>query len=197
MDKIQLDLPLLLPEMAEGDECTNLLTDWLLTVKGIEDAHIIRDNGIARLCLHFDPNLISLGRVQRLAEEAGIGVTDRYRHEQISVTSLPAADAADTLTGVLEKLPGMLHAYTNYAAGTVFVAYDSKDLPRPVIEQAIRHMGVKVVSPPAEPAREEKEVEEGKEEHDHGSAPSFLPHWMQERWTLILVGLAGLFFLTG
>lgn len=197
MDKIQLDLPLLLPEMAEGDDCINLLTDWLLTVKGIEEAHIVRKNGAARLCLHFDPNLISLGRVQRLAKEAGIGVTDRYRHEQISVTSLPAADAAGTLTGVLEKLPGMLHAHANYAAGVVFVAYDSKVLERSAIEQAIRRMGVKVVSLPAEPTREVKEAEEEKEEHDHGSAPTFLPHWMQERWTLILVGLAGLFFLGG
>lgn len=29
------------------------------------------------------------------------------------------------------------------------------------------------------------------------SAPAFLPHWMQERWALILVALAGAFFLAG
>ncbi|MFQ5578822.1 MAG: heavy metal translocating P-type ATPase, partial [Anaerolineae bacterium] len=123
-------------------------------------------------------------------------MSDRYRHEQIFVTSLPAADAAGTLTDVLEKLTGMLHAQANYAAGVVFVAYDSKVLQRPAIEQAIRHMGVKIVpSPIEEVVEEEKEKEE--HGHDHGSAPSFLPHWMQERWTLILVGLAGLFFLIG
>ena len=33
--------------------------------------------------------------------------------------------------------------------------------------------------------------------HDHGSAPSFLPHALQERWPLILAGLAGLFWLAG
>jgi Cd2+/Zn2+-exporting ATPase len=33
--------------------------------------------------------------------------------------------------------------------------------------------------------------------HDHGSAPAFLPHWMQERWTLLLVAAAGVFFLIG
>jgi Zn2+/Cd2+-exporting ATPase len=32
-------------------------------------------------------------------------------------------------------------------------------------------------------------------DHDHGTAPKFLPHWVQERWTLLLVGLAGLFYL--
>ena len=34
-------------------------------------------------------------------------------------------------------------------------------------------------------------------EYNHGSAPSFLPHWIQERRMLILVILAGLFFLIG
>jgi len=33
--------------------------------------------------------------------------------------------------------------------------------------------------------------------HNHGTAPAFLPHWMQERWTLVLVGLCGLFLLIG
>src|SRR5690554_334436 len=33
--------------------------------------------------------------------------------------------------------------------------------------------------------------------HDHGRAPAFLPHWWQERWRLILVALAGLFFILG
>ncbi len=38
------------------------------------------------------------------------------------------------------------------------------------------------------------EVEHG---HDHGSAPAFLPHWLQERWTLALVAVAGVFLATG
>ncbi len=35
------------------------------------------------------------------------------------------------------------------------------------------------------------------DEHNHGSAPHFLPHRIQKYWTLILVVLAGLFFLIG
>lgn len=33
--------------------------------------------------------------------------------------------------------------------------------------------------------------------HEHGTAPGFLPHWMQERWTLLLVGAAAVFYLIG
>ena len=34
-------------------------------------------------------------------------------------------------------------------------------------------------------------------DHDHGSAPQFLPHWMQERWTLLTVVVAGLALAVG
>ena len=44
----------------------------------------------------------------------------------------------------------------------------------------------------AAPAPEE--VEHG---HDHGSAPAFLPHWLQERWTLTLVALTGVLLAAG
>lgn len=33
--------------------------------------------------------------------------------------------------------------------------------------------------------------------HDHGTAPAFLPHWMQERWTLLTVAAAGVFLALG
>lgn len=200
---IQLDLPVLLPDMEAGDHCVALLTEQLAHRKGITQAHIVRTNGDARLCLHYDPNLVDLGQVERVAQEAGAAVTNRYRHEEIPFAGLDAADAAATVADELCKLPGMLHAQVNYAAGLAFVAYDSTVLQRSAIEQAMRRLGARPVARPApRPGKardahgEEREASHG-HEHDHGSAPAFLPHWMQERWTLILVGLAGIFFIVG
>ncbi len=34
-------------------------------------------------------------------------------------------------------------------------------------------------------------------EHEHGGAPHFLPHWMQERWTVLTVAVAGLALVIG
>ncbi len=34
-------------------------------------------------------------------------------------------------------------------------------------------------------------------DHDHGGAPHFLPHWMQERWTVLTVAVAGLALVVG
>jgi Cd2+/Zn2+-exporting ATPase len=197
----QLELKLLLPKLDSQDECVDILTTRLNQQRGIEKAHIIHENGDVRLCLHYDPNLISLATVQRLAREAGAEISTRYRHEQIPFARLNTADAASSLEKELNGLKGMIHANANYAAGLIFVAYDSTVLQRETIERSIRGMGAKVISSAA-PTHQHTEGDKHENEgeghgHDHGSAPAFLPHWMQERWTLILVGLAAVFFLTG
>lgn len=219
---IQLNLSLLVPSMDADDSCVNRLTTILEQQKGIEQAHIVRDNGHAELCLHYDPNLVSLAQVERFAHDSGAQVSDRYRHEQIPFVGLTSADSADVITGQLQKLPGMLHANVNYAAGLASVAYDNEHIQRSAIEQAIRRMGARIVATsvsalpipvrqvPAAPhvhtEDEEHKAEQHAEDdghdhshtgHNHGSVPAFLPHWMQERWTLILVGLCGLFLLIG
>lgn len=197
MQKHKLDLTLVLPQIEDGDACMHLLTDRLANIRGLDEAHVNRSNGTAQLCLHYDPNLVSLTQIERLAKQTGAAITERYRHEQIPLSVMDVADAASTLSDVLEKLPGMLHANVNYAAGLASVAYDSQALERPAIEQAIRSMGYRVATAPKRSTDEEHDKHDDHAGHDHGSAPAFLPHWMQERWTLLLVGLAGLFFLSG
>ncbi|MDK3160508.1 heavy metal translocating P-type ATPase [Kamptonema cortianum] len=197
----QLELKLILPELDSQDECVTILTTRLNQQRGIEKAHIVHENGEARLCLHYNPNLISLATVRRLAHDAGAEINQRYRHEQIPFARLNTADAASSLEKELNSLNGMIHANANYAAGLIFVAYDSNVLQRETIERTIRTMGAKIISsasPTYQHAAGGEHEHEGEGHgHDHGSAPSFLPHWMQERWTLILVGLAAVFFLSG
>lgn len=69
---LQLEIPVLLPGVAdESDECVQRLNELLATQKGIRQAHVERNNGQASICLHYDPNLLTLAAVQRLAERAG------------------------------------------------------------------------------------------------------------------------------
>ena len=110
MEKLKLNLPLLLPHVEDTDQCIALLTERLVTVRGVDQAHITRGNGAAELCLHYDPNLVSLDRIRRFAEEAGAEMTTRYRHETIPVFGMDAADAADSLASVLQRIEGVLHA---------------------------------------------------------------------------------------
>ena len=194
---IQLDIPLLLPDIEDArDDCLADLERMLENHRGIHHVHVNHDADPPQLCLHFDPNLISLAAVERIARDAGSSFTQRYRHEAIPFTGMTSADAANSLAGILRDLPGMLHANVNYAAGLAFVAYDTTILQRPLIHRTLQRMGYRPLTPTIQADGEPAEKEEV-EEHDHGSAPAFLPHWVQERWTLILVALAGLFFLIG
>lgn len=190
---IELCMPLLMPELFDSnDACVAMVETQLQNRKGISRVHVKDDKELPFLCFHYDPNLISPAAVQQFAEQVGSDFTVRYRHQQIPFSGMDAADAATTLTGVLEDLPGMLHANVNYAAGLVFVAYDSTILQPTTIEETIRGMGYQPLA-----ALDEIGAFPLEEEHDHGSAPGFLPHWMKERWPLILVALAGFFFLIG
>ncbi len=190
---IKLDIPLLLPDIEdEADSCLETLEKTLLAQKGIFRAHV-KSGQPPQLCIHYDPNLISLTAVQRIAQEAGSDFTERYRHERIPFGGAASTDAADVLAQVLQGLPGMVHASVNYAAGLAFVAYDTEKLNRAAIEKTMRQMGYKPVTETAVPPTAAAE----EHEHDHGSAPAFLPHAIQEKWTYILVTLAGTFFLTG
>ncbi len=187
---VQIEVTLLLPEVEDGrDDCLVRLQDALRARKGITHVHIERDGASPRLCIHFNPNLISLDAVRRTAEEVGGALTARYRHARIPFEGMSRADEAPVLRRALERLPGVLHADVNYAAGLAFVAYDVRVIAPERIAQAMQEMDIHPLDWPPAP--------EAAHEHDHGSAPAFLPHRVQERWELLLVALAGLFLLTG
>src|SRR5688500_13766043 len=118
---LQLDLDLILPEMNARDACIHLLTERLKQQRGIQEAHIVEEQGEDKLCLHFDPNLISLAQLKRIAKESGAAISERYRHEQIAFRGLKTADAADVLQATLSKIKGVLHVSVNYAAGLIFI----------------------------------------------------------------------------
>ncbi|MFN2221626.1 MAG: heavy metal translocating P-type ATPase, partial [Candidatus Promineifilaceae bacterium] len=191
-ETIQLDLPLLLPDIADDrDQCIIRLERLLENRHGIQRVHVNRDNDPAQLCLHFDPDLISLGDVQRLARAAGSDFSARYRHERLAISGMDVADAAPALARALEGLPGMLHASVNYAAGLVFVAYDSQETGRAQVEQVIEQWGYRVIDQtagdlilPLEEVVERLEL------------PA-LSAWLQANWRLLLAGLTGIFFLIG
>ncbi len=185
---IEIEVTLLLPEVEdEHDDCLVRLQDALRARKGITHVHAERDEPPLRLCIHFDPNRISLDAVQRTAHKVGGAFAARYRHDRIPFEGMTSADEAVMLRRSLEALPGVLHASVNYAAGLAFVAYDARIVSPQEVAQRMRDFGVRPLGwPPQEEA-----------DHDHGSAPGFLPHWVQERWELLLVALAGLFLLVG
>jgi hypothetical protein len=50
---------------------------------GISEAHLEEHEGQTVLCLHYDPNLVPLARVERIARDTGVEITTRFRHETL------------------------------------------------------------------------------------------------------------------
>jgi Cd2+/Zn2+-exporting ATPase len=231
---VQIETALLVED--DCQHCAQRLQALLAAKKGIEKAHVKGDPPL--LCLHFDPNLVSLAAVERMARDMGSELSQRYRHTRYSLLSAGSADSELSLTQALEDQEGVLHASVNHAAAMVSVAYDSSKIDEPAVRQVITGMGFDLVPDTigprlvAEPcgghdhghshshshSRPHSHSSHSHSSHSHsraghshshshgggghvgcahGSTPSFLPHWLQERWTMFLVVACGLFFLLG
>lgn len=176
------------------------LQELLESRSGIARVHLKSEP--AQLCLHFDPNLVTLASVERMAKEAGSELSQRYQHTQFAINSGSSADFSPALESFLEERDGVLHASVNHAAGVLSLAYDSEKVCLGGLRKAIIERGFQLTEVP-----EHSHHTCGGHGHSHdhthgvgcahGVAPSFLPPWIQQRWTLILVAFAGLFFGAG
>ncbi len=152
-EKLSLELPIILPEEnGQCPRCADRLVEALSEQRGIERVHLRHEGERALLCLHYDPNLASLEKVRRLAEEAGLEVSERYRHETLRVRGMDCADCARSLEHILFRLPGIIDVSASYAAERVRVEYDSAETSHREIVRRVGWIGYEV----------EEEREEGR-----------------------------------
>ncbi len=142
---LQLQLPVLLPDVEdERDQCVQRLQEQIIGQKGIHQAHIDRDNGTAALCLHFDPNLVSLEKVQRLATRAGARVAQRYHHVLLPIEGMDCSDCALVIEHSVGRMQGVLHCSVNFAAGIMRVEFDGQKIDRRAIAIRVSSLGYAV-----------------------------------------------------
>lgn len=172
--QLRLDIPMLLPEVDdEQDQCVVRLRELLEGNRGIARVHIRRDGGQAALCLHYQPNLVSLDRVHRLAEDAGAEISRKFRHTTVRVRGMDCADCASSLEHILGRLPGMVNVSVNYAAEKMRLEFDTSQLSLNDISDRVGRLGYTFESPPA-------------------SEP-----WVGRRWRLVLSLVSGVFLVLG
>jgi len=148
---VELEIPLLLPEVDdEKDECLTRLESALQNQKGILRAHLEREKSPVNLCLHYDPNLLNLDQVRRLAERAGTGITNRYHHFSTPIEGMDCSDCVTVIEHGLARMEGVLAVNVNYAAAHLRVEYDRQKVDRPALEKRVRSLGYEI---PAEGLR--------------------------------------------
>lgn len=87
-EKLALDLSLVLPNVSDARDVCVDRPIGLLQAKGFEKAHLIQEDGCARLCLHYDPQQFSVSRVRELTQAAGSRISNRYHHESLCIDGI-------------------------------------------------------------------------------------------------------------
>ena len=186
-DRVQLDLPILLPDVPSAtDACVERLTSSLQERDGVARAHVrAATNGDPdALCIHYDPDVVSLPRIRQMAKSLGTELTDHYGHRSWSVRGITHPRRARTIAKRLRQTHGVVEAEAS-AAERIRVEYDRSETDDEAVRDTLRSMGIYVQEDALEAhdwtdetddehdgqAHEEQGHEEGQNHkvvHDHG-----------------------------
>ena len=176
MKKLQIKIPLILPEVPDDkDRCVQKLIQRLEDKEGLEKVHVAdeTDNGIPQLCFHYDPELISIDRIQSLAEQTGAEITQKFGHKLIEVEGIRHTRHGRHIERDLRGIAGILEASVS-ASGMVRVEYDTAKVDEAEILKALRKEGLDIPDTQVSAERfldkvkETKKGEEQKKEADKG-----------------------------
>ncbi|MHB8778743.1 MAG: heavy metal translocating P-type ATPase [Anaerolineales bacterium] len=142
---IDLEIPLIMPGVEnDKDECLNRLETSFQSYKGIIRAHVERDKVPVDLCIHYDPNLLTLSDVKRLAERAGAQIINRFHHESIAVEGMDCSDCVTVIEHSVGRMDGVLSVNVNYPAEKMWIEYDNQKVNRASIEKRVRSLGYEI-----------------------------------------------------
>ena len=134
---------------------------------GSKNVHVVPATGSqpAKLCVHYDPEVLSLVRIEEIAKGAGALLTQRFGHVLWEVDDLRDERRARTVTDYLQRAPGVMEAVAA-VAGPVRIEFDRTLTSEQSLRHTLAGLGVNVRPPQAAPHRPGEEV--GAHEHEHG-----------------------------
>ena len=210
----QLDLPLTSPDglQAPCDRCVARLETRLEHQAGVRDVHLMRaEDGRDLLCLHYDPNLMSLEKLQRLARDEGAAISDRFQHQTFALRGMAQGTNVANIEAIVARVPGVFNVAVNYASERIWIEYDGTLTDRDAIATAIENLGYRDLDAPADhdpadhdPAdhnhsghkHEHLAGAGGCAGHSHGPFDPDAP-WIVRNWQIALSLLSGLLLGVG
>ncbi len=146
MKKTQIKIPLILPEVRNGrDRCVHRLMDQLQNREGIEMVHIASDkvDGVPQLCFHYDPEIISIERIQFLVISAPAFSARNFGHKLIEVEGIRHVRHGRLIEQKILSLKGILEASVS-ASGMVRVEFETAKTDEPAIFTTLRKEGLDI-----------------------------------------------------
>ena len=169
MTKLKLDLGLVLPNDASAcDACIERILATLRGRAGLGDVHVdTKDPARPKLCLHYEPGLIQVEKVQSLVEQAGAELRARFEHLSIPVGGLRHERQARLVEGVFAKERGVLQAAVAFGARRLYVEFDPSKTSREALLTTLARAGLDLRLEPT-PAAAAPPTKGEEEEHRHG-----------------------------
>jgi len=167
MNKLKLDLPLVLPpDAAHADPCVDRLLAVLRGRPGVIDAHIDAKEHEPHLCVHFDVARLAPSAVEKMVRAAGAELASQFGHIHVSVQGIRHERHARVVEAALMREKGVLYAAVSFGARQVALEFNPGQLTPAEARAYVRHAGLEVVEP-AEPAKEHGHHDHGHHEHGH------------------------------
>ncbi|MDE0803758.1 MAG: heavy metal translocating P-type ATPase [Acidimicrobiales bacterium] len=194
-EKTTLELQVLLPDAHDArDRCVELLVGTLSEARGIDDVHVVDGEGTepARLCMHYTPERIGVGRIRQLANATGAELTSRYRHLLWPVEGIGHPRRAAHVSERIRELPGVVEAEVTTGVARVEIDTDAgsvEDVERVLAELDVRRRNVG--------GREPEADSHGAEGHDHGEGEHHHGGPFGERSEVIFAVASGVFLAVG
>lgn len=140
-DMLQLDLPVVLPDVSDAqDACVARVISLLESKPGVQRVHVARaadtahgdhepdrhdlDASEAFLCLHYDPEQVTLETLQHAVRAAGAEVTVRYAHVVLPFHAVGSEDSGRRIEATLREQRGVTAAVANFPGQVVRIEYD-------------------------------------------------------------------------
>ena len=195
-EKTRIEIALLLPAVPDGrDACVQRLGDLLKANDGIEAAHFPKSNGQepGQICIHYDPDRLSIGEVRELARRAGAELDKRFGHLLLKTEPMHARRAR-----MVESHAGRIAGVSEAAvspAGVLRIEFDRQATDEAALRAAVQKIGVRVLKvpqkrTPVEPSAAERKPSGNQHEHAHGGL-------FGERTELVFAALCGGLLLIG
>ncbi|MBN8858639.1 MAG: heavy metal translocating P-type ATPase [Sphingobacteriales bacterium] len=172
MEKVKINLDIILPDVPdEKDACVQRIITEIKGRPGIDDVHIVPETADkkAQLCFHYNPDRITVEHVQKLAEQAGAKITQRYRHLLLEVEGIRHQRQTRLVEAELKNKQGILSVAAS-AGGTVLIEFDSSVTSEQQVYSFIKKAGLKVINGKAN-GKSGVNKSQATHDHDHKERP--------------------------
>lgn len=140
---VRIELHLLLPEIPDHrDACVARLEARLGRERGLTSGQVVSEDGErAYLSVNYEPAVISLAEVERLARAAGAEIHDQYGHIDLKIRAVTSEDAASEIEAALRAVPGVVGASVSLAGQLARVEFERRRTSVVQLQKVLDKMG--------------------------------------------------------